>query len=97
MSEFQEKDRLENCLRKDFKLPFLFLYFQINSELVWSFRARSEFQKSDEEMCIVLDNLEEKFKHKLQYAARIDLHFRMTNLTIITTRHLYNLAYDTWK
>ena len=26
-------------------------------------------------MCIVLDNLEEKFKQKLQYAARIDLQF----------------------
>ena len=34
-----------------------------------------EISKSDEDMCIVLDNLEEKFKHKLQYAARIDLHF----------------------
>ena len=25
---------------------------------------------SDEDMCVVLDNLEEKFKQKLQYAAR---------------------------
>ena len=37
--------------------------------------SKIEIQKSDEEMCIVLDNLEEKFKQKLQYAARIDLHF----------------------
>ena len=37
--------------------------------------SKIEIQKSDEDMCIVLDNLEEKFKQKLQYAARIDLHF----------------------
>ena len=39
------------------------------------FSSKIEIQKSDEEMCIVLDNLEEKFKQKLQFAARIDLHF----------------------
>ena len=38
---------------------------------VKSITIQIETHQSDEDMCIVLDNLEEKFKQKLQFAARI--------------------------
>ena len=36
-----------------------------------SITIQIETHQSDEDMCIVLDNLEEKFKQKLQFAARV--------------------------